>query len=209
MFDIQKFADGGESSGEGPQQQQQTTPPTEVKDTQEADNKPEAKADVDIDVKISKAISEAQKSWEADMKKREAAYQKELERQRKEAERLSKLSDEERQKAEIENSRKELELKEKELQRKELMLEMTKVLAERKIPVQFMEYLMADDNESTLERIKTFEKAYKAAIEVGVNERLKGKAPQAGSGKRTQITGNERGKGSFMKAILDNQVKRG
>ena len=210
MFDIQRFADGGEGSGEGQQQQQQTTPQSETKDTSEgADKQTDNKPEVDIDAKINEAISKAQKAWEADLKKREAAHQKELERQKKEAERLSKLSDEERQKAEIENGRKELEIKEKELQRKELMLEMTKVLAERKIPVQFMEYLIADDNESTLERIKTFEKEYKSAIEAAVNEKLKGKAPQAAGGKGTQITGNERVKGSFMKAILDNQVKRG
>ena len=86
---------------------------------------------------------------------------------------------------------------------------MTKVLAERKIPVQFMEYLIADDNESTLERIKTFEKEYKAAIETAVSERLKGKAPQAGAGNKNQPSGNPRVKDGYMKIIADNQVKRG
>ena len=205
-FEIQRFAESGDG-GEG--QQPQTMPTVEIKENQDNVDKSEIKPTDVIDAKITKAITEAQKTWEADLKKREAAYKKELERQKKEAERLSKLSDEERQKVEIENGRKELEIKEKELQRKELMLEMTKVLAERKIPVQFMEYLIADDNESTLERIKIFEKEYKAAIEAGVNEKLKGKAPQAAGGKSTQIIGNERVKGSFMKAILDNQVKRG
>ena len=114
------------------------------------------------------------------------------------------MSDEERQKAEIENSRKQLELKEKELQRKELMLEMTKVLDERKIPVKFMEYLIAEDSERTLERIKTFEKEYKAAIEAAVNEKLKGKAPQAAG--KINTAGAKSG---FLNTILQNQAKRG
>ena len=197
MFDIQRFAEG---EGAEVQQEQQTTPATENNDN--ADNgeqKQDVKSDVDIDAKIAEALTKVQKSFEESLKKREAA--------KKEAERLSKLSDEERQKAELENGRKELELKEKELQRKELMLEMTKVLAERNLPVEFMEYLIADDNESTLERIKTFEKKYKAAIEAAVNERLKGKAPTAGS--KGMSSGSVPVKDGFMKIIADNQVKRG
>ena len=201
-FDIQRFADGGEG-GEG-QQEQQTTPITDGNDNADSgDQKQDTKPEIDIDAKISEALAKAQKNFEETLKKREAAA-------KKEAERLSKLSDEERQKAEIENGRKELEIKEKELQRKELMLEMTKVLAERKIPVQFMEYLIADDSESTLERITTFEKQYKAAIEAAVNEKLKGKAPTAGAGgKGSSGGGTPRVKDGFMKIIADNQVKRG
>ena len=106
--------------------------------------------------------------------------------------------------AKIENGRKEL-------QRKELMLEMTKVLAERNLPVEFMEYLIGDDDESTLERIKTFEKKYKAAIEAAVNEKLKGKTPTAGAGNKNFIAANNapRPKDGIMKIISDNQVKRG
>lgn len=200
FFDIQRFADGGEG-GDG--QTQQSAPSGEDKDVPESDNKSESKNnEIDIKAEISKAIAEERKAWEAEAKKREAIRQKEIERQ-KENERLSKLSEEERQKAEIENSRKELELKEKELKRKELMLEMTKVLDERKIPVKFMEYLIAEDNESTLERIKTFEKEYKKAIEDAVNEKLKGKAPQAAG--KINTAGAKSG---FLDTILKNQAKR-
>ena len=209
-FDIQMFAESGESGGEG----QHTAPPpveSNAESPEGGDKKQETHApDIDIDAKINEAINKAQKVWDAELKKREDVYKKEIERQKKEAERLSKLSDEERQKAEIENSRRELEIKEQELQRKELMLDMTKVLADRKIPVQFMEYLIAEDNDSTLERIKTFEKEYRAAIEAAVNEKLKGKVPQSAGGKSTSSppVNNGRVKDSFMKAILDNQVKR-
>ena len=200
MFDIQRFAEGGEGAGEI---QQQTQPSVENNETQDSvEQKQDTKPEIDIDAKINDALTKAQKSFEEMLKKREAAA-------KKEAERLSKLSDEERQKAEIENGRKELELREKELQRKELMLEMTKVLAERKIPIQFMDYLIADDSESTLERITTFEKQYKLAIETAVNDKLKGKTPPAATGNKNSSSSTApRVKDGFMKIIAENQVKR-
>ena len=199
-FEIQMFADGGGEGGDG-QQEQQTPATTENNETPDTgEKKSENKtSDVDIDAKIAEALSKAQKNFEDTLKKRDAAAKKEAE--------LSKLSDAERQKAEIENGRKELELKEKELQRKELMLEMTKVLAERNLPVEFTEYLIAENSESTLERIKTFEKKYKAAIEAAVNDRLKGKAPQ--SGNKNPSENKPRVKDDFMNTILANQAKRG
>ena len=202
-FNLQRFADGGGEGGGDGQQEQQNPATTENNDNSDggekkSENKP---SDVDIDAKIAAALAKAQKNFEDTLKKREAAAKKEAE--------LSKLSDAERQKAEIENGRKELELKEKELQRKELMLEMTKVLAERNLPVEFTEYLIAENSESTLERIKTFVKKYKAAIVAAVNERLIGKAPQSGNKNPSTGGNNSRGKVEFLKAILDNQVKRG
>lgn len=84
---------------------------------------------------------------------------------------------------------------------------MVKVLSDRKIPVEFMDYLIADDNESTMDRIKTFDKQFKKAVEAAVNEKLKGKAPKAGG---TGVGGNGGGsaKNSFFEAIYKNQAKR-
>lgn len=201
-FNVQMFADGGGEGGDG-QQEQQAPATAENNDNpdggeKKAENK---QAEVDVDAKIAEALAKAQKNFEETLKKREAAAKKEAE--------LSKLSDEERQKAEIENGRKELEIKEKELQRKELMLEMTKVLAERKIPVQFTEYLIAEDSKSTLERITTFQKLFNEAVKAAVDERLKGKAPQSGNKNPSTGGNNSRGKeNDFLKVILDNQVKR-
>lgn len=200
MFDLQRFAEA-----EGTEGQQAPAPSPEVPETQEADKKSETKPEVDLEAKFNDMLAKAQQAWEGEWKKREAAIKKEVERQKKEAERLSRLSEEERQKAEIENARRELELKEKELQRKELLLEMTKVLDERKIPVRFMEYLVAEDNESTLKRITDFEREYKKAIEEAVNEKLKGKAPSSGSKPQVGV----RVKDGFINTILNNQAKRG
>ena len=198
-FDLQRFADGGDAASDSGSTDADNGADGESKPKSDP---PENKSDdtqAKIDAAVAARLAEAKAKWEKEYQKKAAAAQKEKER-------LSKLSEDERRAAELENSRKELEAKEAELKKKELRLEMVKVLADRKIPVQFMDYLIAEDNESTLSRITAFEKEFKKAVEDGVNERLKGKAPAAG-GMRT----GENGAGvtnGFFDAIYKNQVKR-
>ncbi|MGP1575687.1 DUF4355 domain-containing protein [Selenomonas sp.] len=204
-FDLQLFA-GGDSGSEGSAGGTEGDPAGatdagggENKATGEpAQDKPE-----DTQAKIVAAVAAAKAKWEKDYQKKAAAAQKEKER-------LSKLSEDERKAAELENSRKELEAKEAELKKKELKLEMVKVLADRKIPVQFMDYLIAEDNESTLSRITAFEKEFKKAVEAGVNEKLKGKTPPAGAsaGSASEASGGAGVTNGFFDAIYKNQVKR-
>lgn len=204
-FDLQLFA-GGEGSSEGSTGGTEGNP-AGATDAGGGENKPtdEPAQDnpEDTQAKIDAAVAAAKAKWEKDYQKKAAAAQKEKER-------LSKLSEDERKAAELENSRKELEAKEAELKRKELKLEMVKVLADRKIPVQFTDYLIAEDNESTLSRITAFEKEFKKAVEAGVNEKLKGKAPTAGAnaGGVTGTAGNAGVTNGFFDAIYKNQVKR-
>lgn len=202
IFDLQRFAgddgttsDGGTGGnsagadkGTGGDKSKNDPPENKPDDTQ-----------TKIDAAVAARLADAKAKWEKEYQKKAAAEQKEKER-------LSKLSEDERRAAELENSRKELEAKEAELKKKELRLEMVKVLADRKIPVQFMDYLIDADSESTLARITTFEKEFKKAVEDGVNEKLKGKAPAAG-GTRTNTDGAGVSNG-FFDAIYKNQVKR-
>ena len=198
-FDLQRFADGDAGAGDAGAAGDNSA----GADGAAGDNKPKADPPQDkpenVQAKIDAALAAAKAKWEKEYQKKAAA-------EKKEAERLSKLSEDERKAAELENSRKELEAKEAELKKKELKLEMVKVLAERSIPVQFMDYLIAEDSESTLSRITTFEKEFKKAVEDGVNEKLKGKAPAAG-GTRTNTDGAGVNNG-FFDAIYKNQVKR-
>lgn len=198
-FDLQCFADGDAAAGDAGAAGDNSAGADGAAD----DNKPKADPPQDkpedVQAKIDAALAAAKAKWEKEYQKKAAAAQKEKER-------LSKLSEDERRAAELENSRKELEAKEAELKKKELRLEMVKVLADRKIPVQFMDYLIDADSESTLARITTFEKEFKKAVEDGVNERLKGKAPASG-GTRTGDSGAGVSNG-FFDAIYKNQVKR-
>ena len=197
VFDLQRFADGGDAGGDGGTGDSVADGESKPK-SDPPENKPDD-TQTKIDAAVAARLAEAKAKWEKEYQKKAAAEQKEKER-------LSKLSEDERRAAELENSRKELEAKEAELKKKELRLEMVKVLADRKIPVQFMDYLIDADSESTLVRITTFEKAFKKAVEDGVNERLKGKAPAAG-GTRTGENGTGVTNG-FFDAIYKNQVKR-
>ena len=79
-------------------------------------------------------------------------------------------------------------------------------LLQRGLPVEFTDYLIAEDNNKTLERITTFEKQYKKAIEAAVNERLKGKAPASG-GNTVDAKQNGVSK-SFLEAIRSAQIRR-
>lgn len=200
-FQLQRFADDG--AADGSEGQEGGKAPADGSAGQEGGKGPAdegKKADeTEVQHRIDEALASAKVKWEKD-------YKRKAEAAKKEAERLSKLSDDERAKAELESSRKELEAKEQELKKKELKLEMVKVLSDRRIPVEFMDYLIAEDSESTMSRITTFEKAYKKAIENGVNEKLKGKAPKAGTQKAGAASASV--KNGFFDAIYKNQVKR-
>ena len=192
-FEIQRFGEGeGADGGTGAEGD------TGAEVAVEAEAKAEA-APVDIQAEVASAVAKAVKRLDAEYRKREAAA-------KKEAERLGKLSDDERQKAELENTRKELESQRLEFEREKLKYETTKVVAQRGLPVEFTEYLIAEDSEATLDRIKTFEKFYKKAVEDGVNEKLRGRAPTAG-GKTENVNSGGSAIG-FMEAIRAKQIAR-
>ena len=155
--------------------------PAEQVDTPVEEEKPEE----NIDLKIETAIKKAREQWDAENKKREE---------------LSKLSEDERAKAELEKTRSELEKQRLEFEREKLKYEAAKVLSQRNLPVEFVDYLIAEDNAATLERIKVFEKKFNKSVEEAVNAKLKGTAPSV-SGKKTEDSG------SFLKSILDNQIR--
>ena len=102
--------------------------------------------------------------------------------------------------AEMERTRAELEAKVLAFEQEKIKFETAKALGEKKLPVEFAEYLMAGNIDETLARIKKFEKEYLQAVETAVNEKLKGSAPP--SGKSAPAPNN------FMKTIYANQIRR-
>ena len=110
------------------------------------------------------------------------------------------MSEERISDAEFEAQRLELDKKIAAFEREKLKYETAKALGEKKLPVEFAEYLIAEDSEQTTARIKVFEENYRKAVEAAVNERLKGSAPP--SGKSAPAPNN------FMKTIYANQIKR-
>ena len=204
-FDLQLFADGGDDSGQDDAGGADDADTDDKGGKDDADDKGGKSKDdsVDIQLKIAEAVkkelAKARKQWD-----------KEAENKAKEKKRLEQLSDDERAKAELEKAQKDLADKEAELTRKELKLEMNKVLAERSIPLQFMDYLIAEDSESTLKRITEFEKEFKKAVKAAVDEKLKGKAPAAGgtAAGAGGDNGSRKAKSAFFEAIYKNQTRK-
>ena len=193
IFDLQLFAEGDAA---------EVTAPADVDATGDAIAEPEPEAklsEIDVDAKISAAVSKVKAQLDAEYKKREAAA-------KKEAERLGKLSDEERREAELENYRKELETQRAEFEKEKLKYETAQVLSQRGLDAGLAEFVIADDSEATLNRIKLLEKIIKKGIQDGINEALRGKAP-ASSGKVVDVsTGTGKVSKGFMDAIRSKQI---
>ena len=128
------------------------------------------------DRRTTDALKTAQAKWETEFKQK-------LEAEKAQAEKLAKLSASEKEKVLMENQKKAIEEKEKQINLREMKLESVKMLSEKGLPVSFVDLLTTGDADSTKLNIDTFEKAYKASLEVAVNERLKssGIKPQIGA----------------------------
>jgi hypothetical protein len=129
----------------------------------------------EADKRVTGALKTAQEKWEAD-------FNAKLEHEKAEAEKLAGLSAAEKEKALIEKSKKDIEDRERAIAQKELKLETINILNEKKLPITLADFLLATDAEKTKGNVDTFEKAFREAVEAGVNERLKGNLPKGGAG---------------------------
>ena len=67
-------------------------------------------------------------------------------------------------------------------------MEATKVLSARGLPVEFVDYIVADDAETMMENINTFEKMFKSAVQDAVAKKISSPSPKSGSVKQTGMT---------------------
>jgi peptidyl-tRNA hydrolase len=106
---------------------------------------------------------------------------------------LDKLVDEEVKKRfpekdpkdiEIENMKREMENIKKEAARKELMTKAIQFAGENKIPSKFIDRFLGEDEDSTFNALKEFQKEWTTTLQSNVEERLKAgyKPPQGGAG---------------------------
>lgn len=94
-----------------------------------------------------------------------------------EAEKLAKMNKEEKAAYMQQKKEKELSDRESAVARKELMAEAKNTLAEKKLPAGLAEVLNYTNAESCNKSIDAVEKAFQAAVEAAVQERLKGGEP--------------------------------
>ncbi|MCG7406773.1 DUF4355 domain-containing protein [Paenibacillus sp. ACRRX] len=140
----------------------------------------------DVDRIIQDRLGKAQSKWEKE-------YQAKLDEAKTEAEKLAKMNTD--QKAEYDRQKREDELatREAEITKRELRATALESLADKGLPKQLADILVYSDADSTNKSLEAVETAFRAAVESGVNERLKGDPPKGG-GSSQQPKGYEAGK---------------
>lgn len=125
----------------------------------------------ELDRRITKALNTARENWEKEQAKK-------LEDEKTEAAKLAKMSAE--QKAEHERQKREEEFAKREsaLTMRELRAEASGTLAEKGLPLSLLDCLNFADAEKCNASIDTIEKAFRAAVQAGVEDRMKGSAPK-------------------------------
>lgn len=117
--------------------------------------------------------------------------QKEFERRTAEADRLRDMDESQRKEYEYAQRLQELESKEREFAIAQNKLEASKVMANRELPIEFVDYIVAEDAETMLENITTFERLFKAAVTDAVTKKIASPTPKTGSAKQTGMTKEE------------------
>lgn len=133
---------------------------------------------------ITKAVEDAKKQWQSEQDQ---------------AARLAKLSKDDREKEQLRIEKENFDKEKAEFQKKLLIVETENQLIEKGLSRVFAKNICGETAEETKANIEMLEKEWKAAIEEGVNEKLKGKAPKGGAASQGQPTG------SFFDIIKENQ----
>mgnify|MGYP000913116194 CR=1 FL=1 len=179
FMDLQLFAEDSKDSGKDSDKgQNEDTGKSQDKDSSKDTSKDSSKdkktlTQDEVNAIIQARLATEKAKWEEDFKAK-------LGEAITEAEKLARMNAE--QKAEYERQKKETELanREAEITRRELRAQALEALAEKGLPKQLADILVYTDAQSTNDSIVAVEKVFRAAVEAGVNERLKGNPPAGG-----------------------------
>ena len=171
---------------------------TNVNVNETVENKAEGGAvEVDtVEAKEEKTFTQAE--LDKILNKKFAQWQKKTEEAKIEAERKAKLTEAEK----LAEERKEFEAVRKQFEYEKRVNSTSKVLASNNLPVEFSDFLVADTEEATTQRVDLFKDAFNEAVEKLVNERLKGSVPKVGTSTKKEIT-----KEQFKKMDLTQRQK--
>ena len=139
---------------------------------------------------------EADKRVSAALKKQEHKLTQKM----AEADKLRNMDEDQRQAYEFEQKLAEFEAEKKEFEIGRNKLEAVKVLSNRGLPVEFVDYVATDNAETTMENIIVFEKLFKSAINDAVSVKIAAPTPKSGSTTQSGLT-----KEGFMKLPLAEQ----
>lgn len=120
--------------------------------------------------------------------KRISQYQKTLDKKNKEAEKLNQMNDSQKYLYQLEQREKLIEAKEKELALAENKNACAKILSEKGLSLDLVEFVVADDADMMDENIKKLEKAFKASVKTEVEKRLGSSVPKKNLPMETTMT---------------------
>lgn len=98
-----------------------------------------------------------------------------------EALKKAKMTADEKAKYEQEAKLKEIEQREKQVALKELKADASKILVEKNIPTNMLDFLIGENLDTTKKNIDTFKTEFDKALQIQLEQRLKGKAPIVGN----------------------------
>lgn len=133
----------------------------------------QAEFDRRVQKAINTAVTKAQEKWKAL-----------TDNKLSEAEKLAKMTKEEKTEYEMAKLKKQLADLQKQSNRSEMAKTARKILSDEEINISddILGLLVADDADGTKKAVEAFAKMYKAAVQAGVKQSLKGGAPKGGTG---------------------------
>lgn len=117
-----------------------------------------------------------------------AKQEQKFKQQMAEAEKLKAMDESQRKEYEFEQRLKDFEAKEREFVITQNKLEASKVMATRGLPVAFVDYIVAEDADTMMANINTFETAFKSAVADAVSAKLASPTPRTGNVLQTGMT---------------------
>lgn len=124
----------------------------------------------EFDKRVAKALETAKLKWDDE-------FNKTLDSKLAEAEKLAKMSADEKIKFEREKQEKDYDKRLADVTKRELKAEAKEQLAEKGLPPELAEAFIYTDADSCKSSMEAITKAFGAAVEKAVNERLKRKTP--------------------------------
>ena len=138
-----------------------------------------------VEVKEEKTFTQAE--LDKILNKKFAQWQKKTEEAKVEAERKAKLTEAEK----LAEERKEFEAMRKQFEYEKRTNSTAKILASNNLPIEFSDFLIAETDEATTQRVDLFKNAFNEAVEKLVNERLRGNTPKTSTVKNRTFTAND------------------
>ena len=175
-----------------------------VTDTQDSNVETQTEGQVTTEKTNSQAEVDMMLQQESD-RRVTAALKKQADKfakEKAEADKLREMDEQQRKEYEFNKKVEELEAKERDFNLMQNKLSASKVMSERGLPVSFVDYIVAEDAETMMANINSFETQWKAAVSDAVSAKLASPAPKVSNASQTGLS-----KADFAKMTIAQQTE--